>query len=106
MCTEEFRIVPIIIKNSSDNSPVYLTSYKVLRTNDQVDITLPDNNLPDNSGYYTIVNDNSAGLVTNRDTEVEFTGYINDSVVIQRKFVVRRDCCHVSLVSGEINCFI
>jgi hypothetical protein len=100
-CTDIFVSVNILIKHSNDNSPVILTKYKVIRTSDNEDITIKDNDLTDNNGYYVIVNDSSTGLITNKNTEVEFQGYINDSLVVQKLFIVKKDCCHVSLVSGD-----
>ena len=100
-CTDIFISVNILIKHSSDKSPVLLTSYKVLRTSDNMDITKKDNDLTDNNGYYVIVNDSSTGLIINNNIEVEFQGYINDSLVVQKRFIVKKDCCHVSLVSGD-----
>ena len=106
ICTMEFRSIMIHIRRSTDNTPVILTSYKVLRTSDNKDITMRDNDLTDNNGYYTIVNDSSEGLTINANTEVEFQGYINNTQVISRKFIVSEDCCHVSYVSGETTAFI
>ena len=106
ICTMEFRSINIQIRKSSDNTPVVLTSYKVLRTSDNKDITIRDNGLYDNNGYYPIVNDNSEGLTINGDTEVEFQGFINNTMVVSRKIIVSRDCCHVSYVSGDTIAYI
>ena len=106
LCTDIFKSVTILIKHSSDNSPVLLTNYKVLLTSDNEDITTKDNDLTDNNGYYVIVNDNSTGLIINNNIEVEIKGYINDSLVVQKRFIVKKDCCHVSLVSGDTVVYI
>jgi hypothetical protein len=105
-CTAIFKSVTILIKYSSNNNPVLLTNYIVLRTSDNKVITKSDNNLTDNNGYYTIVNDSSNGLIRNSNTEVEFQGYINNALVIQKRFIVTLDCCHVSLVSGDTVVYI
>jgi hypothetical protein len=101
ICTLEFRIINILIKKSSDNSPVVLTDFKVIRISDNKDITINDNNLNDNSGYYPLVNDNGIAMLRNINVEIEFHGYINDALIINKRLVVTADCCHVSLVSGE-----
>ncbi len=106
LCTLEFRSIVVLIKHNSDNSPVVLTDYKVVRVSDNKDITNTDNNLNDNEGYYTVVNDSNLDLLRNNKFEVEFQGYINNALVIQKKFVVEADCCHVSLVSGDTVIFI
>ncbi len=105
-CTEIFVSIRILIKHSADNSPVTLTSYKVIRTSDNKDITRTDNDLTDNNGYYTIVDDITAGLIKNSTMEVEFQGFINNSLTVQKRFIITMDCCHVSLLSGDTIAYI
>lgn len=100
-CTDEFRSIAVSIKHISDNSAFILTDYKVIRMSDNKDITFPDINLSDNNGYYQIANDNSIDLFRFNNTEVEFNGYFNDILVIQKRLIITADCCHISLVSGE-----
>lgn len=106
LCTTEFRSVVILIKNSSDNSPVVLTSYKVILTSNNLDITTYDSNLGDNNGYYIVATDATSGLKRNSNNEVEFQGFINNTLVIQKQFVINRDCCHITLVSGDTEAYI
>lgn len=101
MCTEVFVSVNVLIRHSNDNSPVTLTNFKVIRVSDNKDLTTNDNDLTDNNGYYTIVNDNTSALIKKSTTEVEFQGFINSSMVVQKRFTVGMDCCHVSLISDE-----
>jgi len=106
ICTMEFRSVTIQVKYKSNNNPVVLRSYNVVRTSDSKDITSADNDLTDNNGYYTIINDNTKDLKKNIHTEVEFLGYMNNTMVVRRRFIVTADCCHVSLISGDTVAFI
>jgi hypothetical protein len=101
ICTMEFRGISVLIKHSTDSSAVLLTSYKVIRVSDNVDITINDNILDDNRGYYPLVNDNYVTMLSNRDVEIEFQGYIGNILSIKTRFIVTADCCHVSLVSGQ-----
>jgi hypothetical protein len=101
VCTDEFRYITILIKHSSDSSAVTLTGYKVIRTSDNKDLTLPGNVFPNNSGYYPLVNDSQLNILRNSITEIEFQGYLQNILVIKKLFDVGADCCHVSLVSGE-----
>lgn len=99
-CTEEFRFIVIQIKHISDSSAVNLTDYKVIRISDNKDLTL-SNNVITTPGFYPLVNDGQLNILRNSITEIEFQGYIQNSLVIQKRFDVGADCCHVSLVSGE-----
>jgi hypothetical protein len=102
----EYRMIMVSVKRSSDNSPVVLSDFKVFRVSDNKDITKTDNNLTDNLGYYPLVNDSDTDWLRNKNVEIEFQGYLNNSLQITRRFIVTADCCHVSLVSGESTVFI
>lgn len=101
MCTEEFRSIVVSIKHESDNTAFVLTDYKVNRLSDNKDITITDDNLVDNNGYYQITNDLKLDLFKFKNTEVEFKGYLNDVLVIQKRMTITSDCCHISLVEGD-----
>ena len=105
-CTMEYRTIQILVKKSTDSSAVILTDYKVLRVSDNKDITIKDSNLTDNKGYYQLVNDSDVAMLKNKNVEIEFLGYLNNAIVIDKRFVVTADCCHVSLVSGELVVYI
>jgi hypothetical protein len=100
-CTQEFRIISILIKHSSDSSAFILTTYKVLRVTDNKDITHGNNGIFENMGYYPLVDDTDRDMLRNSDVEIEFQGFVGNTLVIKRRFIVTADCCHVSLVSGE-----
>lgn len=104
-CTEEFRFIVIQIKHSSDSSAVNLTDYKVIRISDNKDLTLSSNVIT-TPGFYPLVNDGQLNILRNSITEIEFQGYIQNTLVIQKRFDVGADCCHVSLVSGEAVSYI
>ena len=104
-CTEEFRFIVIQIEHSSDSSAVNLTDYKVIRISDNKDLTL-SNNVITTPGFYPLVNDGQLNILKNSITEIEFRGYIQNTLVIQKRFDVGADCCHVSLVSGEAVSYI
>ena len=101
LCTQEYRFIIIQIKHSSDSSAIQLTGYKVLRVSDNKDITHSNIGIFENLGYYPLVDDTDRDMLRNSDVEIEFQGYMGDTLVIKKPFVVTADCCHVSLVSGE-----
>ena len=101
VCTDVFMSITVSVKHASNNTAYVLTDYKVFRLSDNLDITITDNNLTDNNGYYQITNDSKRDLFKFKNTEVEFKGYLNDVLVIQKRFTITSDCCHISLVEGE-----
>lgn len=105
-CTMEFRSINILVRLSKDNSAVILSSYKVLRVSDKRDITIADNDLNDNQGYYPLINDSYDEMLRFKDVEVEFQGFIGSQLVVDKRFIVTADCCHISLVSGDTEVYI
>ena len=105
-CTQEFRGVGVSIKHVSDSSAVILTSYKVIRVSDNRDISHGNSIFPENYGYYVLVDDTDKDMLRHTDVEIEFQGYIDNTLLIKKRFVVTADCCHVSLVSGEAVIYI
>jgi hypothetical protein len=101
ICTEEFMSIVISLKHEGNNTAFVLTDYKVVRLSDNKDITISDSNLTDNNGFYQITNDTKLDLFKFENTEVEFNGYLNKILLIQKRFIITSDCCHISLVSGE-----
>jgi hypothetical protein len=100
-CTDEFRIVTILIKHASDSSAVVLTDYKVIRIADNKDVTRSEDFIPRNRGYYPLVSDMDINYLKNNSVEIEFQGYIDNTMVIKKRFIVAGDCCHVYLASGD-----
>ena len=101
LCTEEFRSIVVSIKHESDSSAFILSDYKVIRVSDGKDLTITDNNLNDNNGYYPVANDLKLDIYKFNNVEVEFEGYLNNAMVIQDRFIITADCCHISLVDGK-----
>jgi hypothetical protein len=106
LCTLEFKGIAILIKHTTDSTAVLLTSYKVLRVSDNKDITINHDSTFGKFGYYTLVDDSEKAMLKNINVEIEFQGYIENSLVIKEQFVVTADCCHVSLLSGETEVYI
>jgi hypothetical protein len=106
VCTAEFRGIGITIKHLSDDSPVILTSYNVFRTSDNVLIKQNISNFDFTKGFYNVVDDTMVDQFYNSSFEIEFKGYINDSLVITNKLKVKFTCCHVYYVSGDLLIYI
>ncbi len=106
ICTEEFRSIVVSIKHASDNSAFILTDYKVVRVPDGKDLTIADNDLTDNGGHYPVANDLKLDFFKFNNVKVEFTGYLNNTVILQAQFIVTADCCHITLVEGTTTFYL
>lgn len=106
VCTEIFVSVVLEIKNNADQSPYLLTDYKVILTSDNSDITPASDSYSKSQGYYVIANDMKRELFKFKNVKVEFKGYKNNDLVIQRQFTITADCCHISLVEGNTLIYI
>ena len=106
VCTEIFVSVVLEIKNNADQSPYLLTDYKVILTSDNSDITPASDSYSKSQGYYVIANDMKRELFEFKNVKVEFKGYKNNDLVIQRQFTITADCCHISLVEGNTLIYI
>jgi hypothetical protein len=104
-CSQEFTGIFISIKHVCYSTAFALTNYKVTRVSDNKDITIDDWSYIPNE-YYPITDDSELDLFKFKNVEVEFTGYLNNNIVIQKKFIITADCCHVSLVSGATEFYL
>ena len=106
ICTMEYRSITVTIKHKTDSTLYHLTDYKIIRVSDNSDVTPIHDNLSGYSGYYPVANDGKTDLYKFKNVEVEFNGYVNNSLVIQKRFIITADCCHISLVEGSVSLFI
>ncbi len=93
--------VVVTLRHASDNTPYLLSNYSVVRLSDNVDITPTADNYSTSRGYYPIANDSKRDLYKFKNVTVEFKGYLNGNLAIQKQFIITADCCHISLVQGE-----
>lgn len=103
-CSAESKIIEVSIKDH-DQKPVALDSFKVINIQNNSDITVP---LSDSlferarqSGQYPLVYGSS--LRVNQQRQMRFIGYIDNKEVISSTYTVSKDCCNISLVSGDLN---
>lgn len=106
ICTTIYLSITVTIKHKTDSTLYHLTDYKVKRVSNNSDVTPNHDNLSGYSGYYPLANDGNIDLYKFKNVEVEFTGYVNNSIVTQERFIVTADCCHISLVEGDVSLFI
>ncbi|CAL2084131.1 hypothetical protein [Tenacibaculum sp. 190524A05c] len=103
VCTEEFRTILILVKDQNQNA-VALDSFQTINTANGEDVTVSVSNsgleMARQFGQYPLLNDSS--LDTNEEIEVRFKGFIDNQEVINGLYKVSSDCCHINLVSGNV----
>ena len=104
ICTEVFASVTVTIKNGV-NAPIELDSFKVIRSGDNVDMTVKldpfDFNYMQKYGSYPITNDNFQKQLFNKNMEVVFMGSKDGKIVVNQKYTIGADECHVKLIAGN-----
>lgn len=99
VCTREFVILNVSIKNQN-NENVILDAYVIERTDTNEMLTKPDINTVNS---YPFIDDSYLEQINFDNWNLLFKGYINNREVVREKFVVSSDCCHIYLVSGNLN---
>ncbi|WP_405207599.1 hypothetical protein [Aquimarina sp. LLG6339-5] len=87
-----------------DQTPVVLDSYEVINLENGENITVSLSPAEQEQelqlGQYLLIEDDVLGV--NQIQQIQFRGFINDQEVISSDYTVSTDCCHVSLVSGNL----
>jgi len=105
-CTEIFMSVSVKVMDR-DGNPVALDSFKITRLPDNEDLTREYDDHAWNAfgqyGTYPIANDaDDSRLPRHTDITLKFQGYIDGNEVVNADYVITFDCCHISLVSGDM----
>ncbi|MBW1295950.1 hypothetical protein [Aquimarina litoralis] len=107
ICTLEFRTFSVLITDENQN-PIVLDAFEVINSDNGQNITvsLTPTELENavQQGRYPLVDDNSFG--TNEEVELRFSGFMNGQEVISSMYTVSTDCCHISVVSGDLELII
>jgi hypothetical protein len=102
-CTYQFVTIVVSLKDQNEN-PVALDSFEVINVENENDITISlsssDFELAQQLGQYPLVNDVSINI--NQERQIQFKGFINDQEVISSSYTVGKDCCHIDVVSGNL----
>ncbi|GGG96610.1 hypothetical protein GCM10007415_34790 [Parapedobacter pyrenivorans] len=105
-CTYELRWISVKLVDQSGN-PVALERMKVTRLADGKELT----RTYDSSqwaafrrlGSYPVSGDLDREHIPKfKHTKLRFQGYIGKREVVKADYVVTFDCCHISLVSGDV----
>jgi len=98
MCTMEFRIIDLEIKNDGGDAIILDEFYSEI---DGEKIDIPDDVYESKNGIYPIATDGQMEVLDFDGSEVIFYGLINGETVVEHKMIIGKDCCHILLVEGE-----
>ena len=101
ICTTEFVVITITVKDQNQN-PVILDSIQIINKVSRIPLTPFSSDLvaAPESGQYALISDGD--IDDNQTLELEFKGFKNGTEIINKDYIVAADCCHVRLISGEL----
>ena len=101
MCTQEYRMLTITVKDTA-SKPVILSTYFVKKTTtgEIIDYSREDS-IYRIQGIYFICTDGKMGMTSKEGTEFEFHGILGTTEVVNEKYLIGNDACHVKMLSGK-----
>jgi hypothetical protein len=101
ICTTEYRMLTISIKDTA-SKPVILSSYFVKKTStgEIIDFS-KDDSLYRIQGIYFVSTDGKMGMTSKNGTEFEFHGILGTTEIVNEKYLIGNDECHVKMLSGK-----
>lgn len=103
ICTLQLVTISVSVIDQNQD-PIALDSFKVidLENGNDMTISLTPSQLTEiqELGNYPIIMDGTLGV--NQEKQIQFRGFQNDQEVIRSDYTVGTDCCHVSLISGNL----
>jgi hypothetical protein len=109
-CTEEYRMLTISIKDSASN-PVLLSKYFIKKssTGEIIDFSKEDPYLDSINriqGIYVICTDGQMGMTSKTGTEFEFHGILGMTEMVNEKYLIGNNECHITMLSGNTDLII
>jgi hypothetical protein len=110
LCTSEYRMLTVTIKDSQSN-PVILSDYFVKKTStgEIIDFSHEDpymDSINRVQGIYFLCTDGMMAITSKSGTEFEFHGIMDTTEIVNEKYLIGNDQCHVILFSGQTNIVI
>jgi hypothetical protein len=95
-CTEEYRYVTITVNGAllDDFFTIRNSNGDTIRHDEDPFAGISDN-------VYIVLSDGYQNVIRNKVENFTFSGYLNDSLVVNELFVIKADECHIEYVSGK-----
>ena len=96
ICTDDFRMITLVIKHSSGQLAVLDSSYTVrVNTGEKI---RPQQNM--GMGYYVVLDDGYQPILKNREEDFRFVGWKNNIIVADQVYRIGADNCHIYKKTG------
>lgn len=108
-CTQDFRTVMVtVLDNAGVKVPLDSIAVIHLKNNENITRQLEpfEWEMAQETGSYPLFGDENVQKYRNQTLEVTFKGFISGNEVVNEKYTVGADCCHVGLVKGNTNVVI
>lgn len=103
ICTTDFRIITVSVSDASSN-PVALDSFEVIDVSNGEIVTPSESTFSfqfaQEQGAYPLVTDGSIPL--NQTRVLQFKGFLDSNLVVDRKYIAEEACCGVNLLEGDL----
>ncbi len=100
MCTMEFKIIDLEIKNSAGEA-IVLDKFDTEIDGEEIEI--PTDVYELSNGSYPVITDSQMKDLDFEGKKVVFFGLINGKIEVEHQMIIGKDCCHIQLVKGETN---
>jgi hypothetical protein len=97
ICTEIFVSVSVLVTNSADEAVMLDEVYTVRdKTGERIDVAQGMG-----EGYYAVLTDNYRSQIRNSTETFTFIGIKDGQQVVNEKYSISADCCHIDKRSGK-----
>jgi len=109
-CTTEYRMLTISVIDSM-SKPVLLSQYFVKKTSTGEIINFKQedpylDSINRMNGVYFILTDGKMAMTLKNGTEFQFIGMIDNEEIVNEKYIIGNDGCHVQILSGKTQIII
>ena len=110
ICTTEYRMLTVSIKDTA-SKPVILSNYFVKKTStgEIIDFSKEEpylDSITRIQGIYFVFTDGKIGMTSKDGTEFEFHGILGTTEIVNEKYLIGNDECHVKMLSGKTEIII
>jgi hypothetical protein len=99
-CTEEFRTITLTVTDQNGEPVIFDDYYTFIDSRNRFKIERDTSFLE--AGIYPVASDAELNQLSFDGTILTFVGDIDNQNVVEHQMLIGKDCCHISLISGEI----